>query len=73
MQIARKSNTEVKHLPRDRFEGRKRKNYRIRIAISDLKGEMHFLNLFMKMPYFPILKAHGEEMEVMTNGFEIYQ
>lgn len=71
--MAKKLNIEVKHLLRDPSGGRIRKNYRVRITISALKGEIHFLNLFMKMPYFPILKAHRGGMEVMTNGFEIYQ
>ena len=40
---------------------------------SALKGESHFLKRFFVKVFFNILKMSREGMEVMTNGFKIYQ
>ena len=40
---------------------------------SAFKGECHLSKLFFGMAFFTILKMSREGMEVMTNGFEIYQ
>lgn len=40
---------------------------------SAFKGEYHLLKRFFEMAFFTILKMSREGMEVMTNGFKIYQ
>ena len=40
---------------------------------SAFKGECHFLKRFFGMAFFTILKMSRERMEVVTNGFKIYQ
>ena len=40
---------------------------------SAFKGECHLSKLFFGMAFFTILKMSREGMEVMTNGFKIYQ
>ena len=40
---------------------------------SALEGECHLLKRFFEMAFFTILKMSREGMEVMTNGFKIYQ
>ena len=40
---------------------------------SALKGECNLLKRFFGMAFFAILKMSREGMEVMTNGFKIYQ
>ena len=40
---------------------------------SAFKGECHLLKRFFVKVFFNILKMSREGMEVMTNGFKIYQ
>ena len=40
---------------------------------SVFKGECHLLKRFFVKAFFNILKMSREGMEVMTNGFKIYQ
>ena len=40
---------------------------------SVLKGVCHLLKRFFVKAFFTILKMSREGMEVMTNGFKIYQ